>query len=278
MKVTFWGTRGSIAAPGKDTVKYGGNTTCLEVRLSDDSLIVIDAGTGIRKLGMKLVEKEEKKINIFLTHPHWDHIQGFPFFMPMYREGYQILVHGWPTTNRKVRNTITVQMEGTYYPVDFSSLSADIDFVEIEDLHLDYNSAKLSFLRCNHPVICHSIKFFEKGKTFVFMTDNELDDEKGETTWADFVSFCKGADLLVHDAQYTTDELALKKGWGHSSYLRVLQLARDSGVKQIGLFHHDPEHSDEFIDRMVTKCNEIIKSNGDSFTCFAACEGQEVEI
>ena len=155
----------------------------------------------------RLVANGEKDINIFLTHPHWDHIQGFPFFLPMYSKGCRIRVHGRPTTNRKVRNTITDQMEGTYFPVDFSQLSADIDFEEIEDYRLNYNSAKSSFLRCNHPVLCHGIKIEDHGKTFVFMTDNELDAINPVTDWKDFVEFCRGADLLVDDAQYTENEL-----------------------------------------------------------------------
>ncbi len=278
MRVTFWGTRGSIAAPGKDTVKYGGNTTCLEVRLSDNSLIVLDAGTGIRKLGLKLVREKAEEINIFLTHPHWDHIQGFPFFMPMYRKDFHIVIHGWPTTNRKVKNVITDQMEGTYFPVDFDSLSADIEFVEIQDLHLKYNGAKLHFLPCNHPVICHSIKIVEKGKTFVFMTDNELDANNPKSTWEQFVEFCKGADLLVHDAQFTPEELKTKKGWGHSSYLRALELAEEAKVKRYIMFHHDPEHTDSFIDSMLSKAQEKIKAKSINLLCNAAYEGMEIEL
>ncbi len=278
MKITFWGTRGSIATPGKDTVKYGGNTTCIEVRLGDGSLLIFDAGTGIRKLGDKLVKNNEKFINIFLTHPHWDHIQGFPFFAPMYMKGYKIWVHGWPTTNRKVRNAITDQMEGTYFPVDFSQLAADIDFIEIEDLNLDYNSARMSFLRCNHPVVCHAIKIEDHGKSFVFMTDNELDMEKPLTRWEEFVDFCQGASLLVHDAQFDERESAIRKGWGHSSYIRVLDLAREAEVAKLGLFHHDPSHSDSQVDAIVEDSQRRIKEENLGFECFGTREGQEIEI
>jgi phosphoribosyl 1,2-cyclic phosphodiesterase len=278
MKVTFWGTRGSIPTPGNETVKYGGNTTCLEVRLSDGSLIIFDAGTGIRRLGSKLIRNDERFINIFLTHPHWDHIQGFPFFEPMYKKGYRIWVHGWPTTNRKVKNTITDQMEGTYHPVDFSQLAAEIEFIEIEDLHLDYNSARMSFLRCNHPVICHSIKIEDHGRSFVFMTDNELDSVNPITRWEEFVEFCRGADLLVHDAQFTPEEAQAKRGWGHSSYRRALHLARDAQVKSLALFHHDPEHSDSAVDEIVSSSQRAVREQNLPFSCFGAREGLEIEI
>jgi len=281
MKIFFWGTRGSVASPGEDTVKYGGNTTCLEVRLSNNDLIVLDAGTGIRKLGIKLVKNQEKNIEIFLTHPHWDHIQGFPFFAPMYMKDYRILVHGWPTTNRKVKNTITDQMEGTYFPVDFSQLSADIGFSEINSYSMNYKNTIISFLRVNHPVLCLSIKIEEAGKTFVFMTDNELDAETPNTnftTWDEFVNFCSGADVLVHDAQFTPEELAIKKGWGHSSYTRVLELAKESKVKELILFHHDPEHTDRQIDQILLECQRLISQNGLKFKCLAAREGMVVEL
>ena len=281
MKVVFWGTRGSIASPGEDTVKYGGNTTCLEVRLSNNQLIILDAGTGIRRLGMKLIKNKESDINIFLTHPHWDHIQGFPFFTPMYLPGYKIVVHGWPTATRKVRHVITDQMEGTYFPVNFTQLSADIKFQEIKGLHLDYQGAKLSFLRANHPVICHSIKIEEGNRKFVFMTDNELKSKSSLTKvtgWEEFVDFCKDIDLLVHDAQFTTDEFEAKTGWGHSSYLDVLELAKQANVKKVVLFHHDPEHTDKDIDDILSQCQNIISRNGYNLECMAAWEGLTIEI
>jgi phosphoribosyl 1,2-cyclic phosphodiesterase len=281
MRITFWGTRGSVASPGEETAKYGGNTTCLEVRLSDRKLIVLDAGTGIRKLGLKLVKQQEKDINIFLTHPHWDHIQGFPFFGPMYIPGYKIQVYGWPTTNRKVQNTITDQMEGTYFPVDFSQLQSDIVFHEILNYEMDFHNAKLSFMRVNHPVICHSIKIQEGGRTFIFMTDNELDADMPHvyvSPWAKFVEFCSNADLLVHDTQFTPDELEKKKGWGHSSYIRVLELAKEAGVKGLVYFHHDPEHTDMDLDEMLLDGMNWVVRNGCNFKCFAAQEGMTIEI
>lgn len=281
MKVIFWGTRGSVASPGEDTVKYGGNTTCLEVRLSDNQLIILDAGTGIRKLGMKLIENHEQEINIFLTHPHWDHIQGFPFFTPMYIPSNKIVVHGWPTATRKVRHTITDQMEGTYFPVNFSQLSSDIVFEEIQGLHLDYKGAKMSFLRVNHPVICHSIKIEENNCKFVFMTDNELKSNSpltNVTQWEDFVEFCRDIDLLVHDSQFRPDEIGSKSGWGHSSYTDVLELARQANIKKLVLFHHDPEHTDKEIDYILDDCQRRIKEEGYNLECMAAWEGLTVEL
>lgn len=278
MKVYFWGTRGSIATPGEETVKYGGNTTCLEIQLSDGSFMIIDAGTGIRKLGMKLVKLDLDEINIFLTHPHWDHIQGFPFFTPMYKNNEHVIIHGWPTTNRKVKNVITDQMEGTYFPVDFSQLSAEIDFREIKSDTLEYNSAKLSFLRCNHPVICHSFKIEDGGKTFVIMTDNELDANSPKNSWEEFVEFCRGADLLIHDAQFTPEELKIKKGWGHSDYLRVIDLASEAEVEKLVLFHHDPGHNDRFIDKLVENSLDKIKKLKFPKFCIAAREGMEMEV
>ncbi|MFP4496808.1 MAG: MBL fold metallo-hydrolase [Vulcanimicrobiota bacterium] len=278
MEVEFWGTRGSVPAPGESTVKYGGNTTCLEIRLANGAIIIIDAGTGIRKLGHKLIKTDNKKIDIFLTHPHWDHIQGFPFFAPMYDKNSIVRVHGWATTNRKVQNTITYQMEGTYFPVDYSQLAAEIDFIEIDSNILNYEGATLSFIRCNHPVICHSIKFEEQDRTMVFMTDNELDAVNPNTTWEEFVNFCKNANLLIHDAQYTPVELDSKKGWGHSSFIRVLELANQANVEKLCFFHHDPDHSDKTIDDMVESARKYIKEQGYKFVLTAAKENLVVEV
>lgn len=279
MKIKFWGVRGSLPAPGGDTAKYGGNTPCIEVRPDDGSLLIFDAGTGIRRLGLWLLRNEcPVRAHIFLTHAHWDHIQGFPFFDPAYYAGNELVIAGCPRAGKTLRDLLADQMETSHFPVDLSAMKAKIDFYDgLCDGAYEVRGARVESIRSNHPGTALGFKLEEKGKRFVYITDNELSSrEAGALSFSEFAHFCQGAELLVHDATYTPQEMEQKKGWGHSSYDQTLELALKSGVKQLGLFHHYIERTDDEVDRIVDICKMEIEKRKSTLHCFATAEGLEL--
>ncbi|MFC1556318.1 MBL fold metallo-hydrolase [candidate division KSB1 bacterium] len=280
MKITIWGSRGSIPSPGQDTLKYGGNSTCLELRPANGGIIIIDAGSGIRLLGKKLI-KEAKSDQIFLllTHAHWDHLSGFPFFMPAYSNKFKINVIGGPKAQRSIKRYLSQQMNPPFFPIDMSLMNAEFKFgKEAPDIS-SVGSVKVSSIPLIHPNGGYGYKFHEECKTFVFLTDNEIGfAHSNSLQYQKYVDFCKGADLLIHDAQYTDEEYKITKGWGHSTYNDALKLALDAEVKQFGIFHHDPDRTDADLDQQVDKCNEFIAQAKSNLICFASKEKQEIEV
>jgi phosphoribosyl 1,2-cyclic phosphodiesterase len=280
LKLRFWGTRGSIPSPGPDTVKYGGNTTCVELRLDDGTTIIFDAGTGIRELGVEIVKRNENhQINLFLSHSHWDHIQGFPFFQPAYRGDTKIDIFGCPPTYNKLREILTNQMESKYFPINFNELKAQINFKAINNGKYPIGNATFSFIENNHPGTAYGFKVTENNHNLVFITDNELEPPNNKTTkWEDFISFCKEADVLIHDAQFLDQELLNTSGFGHSSYEQALKLGLDAKVKQLIFFHHNPGRKDDEIDRIVTENQNQLRTMNSNLILFAAKERQEIII
>ncbi len=280
LKLRFWGTRGSIPSPGPDTVKYGGNTTCVELLLNDGTLILFDAGTGIRNFGTKYLKRFTKyHINLFLTHSHWDHIQGFPFFTPAYNENVKIDIYGCPPTYNKLQDILTNQMESRYFPVNFSTLKSKIEFKPINDGSHPIGSATFSFIQNNHPGTAYGFKVEEDGKQIIFITDNELTPPKSKSTeWSEFVSFCHQADILVHDAQYLQHELDVNSGFGHSSYEQAVKLGLEAGVSHLIFFHHNPGRTDDEIDEIVMAMQKNLNSDMKLMSVSAAREGHDIEI
>lgn len=280
MKIKIWGCRGSIPTPGRSTLKYGGNSTCLEIRPDDGGIIIVDAGSGIRMLGKEILkDKTISEINMFLTHSHWDHISGFPFFTPAYFSKYKINVYGGPNDQAFLKKYFAHQMSAPFFPVDFSLMKASFAFgPECPDIG---TIGKLNFtpILLSHPNGGYGFKFEKGGKVFVFLTDNEpLYPHAGGLSRDTYVAFCKGADVLFHDAQYTDEEYKTTRGWGHSTYRDATQIAIDAGVKRFGLFHHDPDRTDEDLEIQVEKCKAQIKEAGAKIDCFAAAEGMEIEL
>jgi len=280
LKLRFWGTRGSIPSPGPDTVKYGGNTTCVELRLDDGTLIIFDAGTGIRELGSAILKTEQRHdINLFLSHSHWDHIQGFPFFSPAYQDGTTITIFGCPPTYNKLREILTNQMESRYFPVNFTELKAQIAFKAINNGEQLIGTSSFSFIENNHPGTAYGFKVSDNNRSFVFITDNELEPPNGKTTnWDDFVSFCQNVDVLIHDAQYLDSELKNNSGFGHSSYEQALKLGIDANVETLVFFHHNPGRTDLEIDQIVNKFKSYVQTKNKKLNIFAAKEGQTLII
>jgi phosphoribosyl 1,2-cyclic phosphodiesterase len=274
MEIRFWGTRGSIPSPGPTTLEFGGNTTCLEVVLRSGRRIVIDGGTGIRLLGQYLQTTVATiRIHLLLTHNHWDHLIGLPFFFPIYREDSEIQIDGWPLAYQAMQRVFDDHMGDGFFPVAFDELKAHTSFLNkisrnplvLDDVHIDA-------MPLNHPQGCLGFRFREDDQTLVFITDNELGLDGGYR-FPDFVKFAQGADLLIHDAQYLPEDMPLHRGWGHSSYEEAVQLALEAGAKALLLTHHDPGRTDAQIRDIIKRARKQVQASGLKLTVDAAREG-----
>jgi phosphoribosyl 1,2-cyclic phosphodiesterase len=297
MKLKFWGTRGSIPTPGKETVRYGGNTPCVEVRLRDNRLVILDAGTGIRELGEALMARGESvNAHVLISHPHWDHIQGFPFFKPAFISGNELTILGAQSKDVTLRQMVADQMNKVYFPVQLNELKAKINFRPLREGTTPIFDAELTSIYVNHPAFALGYRLDAGGHSLVYISDNEPFDRevarslknvekvitdkyaegKGDPNQRIF-DFARGADLLIHDATYTPEEYVNRVGWGHSHYLFTLKVAAEAQVKKLVLFHHDPSHNDDKIDEIVETCKKEIKTRNYKFDCIAAEEGMELQ-
>src|SRR5204863_2822960 len=263
---------GSIPTPGRNTVLYGGNTPCVELRTSEGWLIILDAGTGIRELARSLISRANGAPiagDIFLTNAHWDHIQGIPFFGPIFQRGNHFTIWGSQTLEGSIDRIVRDQMNPVVFPVTFEELDATIDFSAITDGAQQRQGFVVSAYPVRHPGGALGYRFTETmdgARSMVYISDNELGSGgKYETPvgWrSKLVEFVKGAKVLIHDTTYTAEEYDHYRGWGHSTYDDALALAIESGVKQLVLFHHKPERSDEELDQRLEACREIVKERG----------------
>jgi phosphoribosyl 1,2-cyclic phosphodiesterase len=252
MFVKIYGCRGSIPVANPWTHKYSGNTTCLYVESSAGDAIIVDSGTGIRELGAYLVKNKKDKMHLILTHYHWDHLQGFPFFTPAYLKHTRINIYG-TVKETSAQQALSYQMSFPYFPtITLSNLPAKFNFRELKT-RLKIGPVQIQAMDMNHPNYTKGLRFSEKGKSLVFMTDNEIFYQNRMDQYKKFVKFVRGAKLLIHDAQYTDEIYPKKIGWGHSTYSQVMKLAQDSSVKHVVFTHHDPLSNDEFIDAVVKK-------------------------
>ena len=248
MQLRFWGVRGSIPTPETDKMKIGGNTSCIELLLGEKR-VILDMGTGIRELGKKIVKEIESgktsEIIIFLSHTHWDHIQGFPFFNPIYMPGVKIVIYGPEKANRHLQVLLEGQMEYDYFPVKFSHLPSKIEFHELsEGVHSIMEGVRIEIKRHIHPAIAYTYRFEYKGKSIVYSTDTEHFHDVIDKR---VVEISKNTDMLIHDAQYTDQIIGFRLGWGHSTWKQAVKVATEAGVKKLALFHYDPDQSDEEI-------------------------------
>lgn len=245
MKLKFWGVRGSITTPEVDKLKVGGNTSCIEIDAGERKLI-FDAGTGIRELGRVLakdiISSKIKELNIFLSHTHWDHIQGIPFFAPVYFQDIQINIFGPYKANRKLENLISNQMEYDYFPVKFNHLPAKIKFYELnEGTHKIFDDIYITCKKHIHPGIAYGYRIDYNGKSIVYSTDTEHFQNSLDKR---VIELSEASDILIHDAQYTNDEINFRLGWGHSTWKQAIEISKIAKVKYLFLFHHDPDRTD----------------------------------
>ena len=279
MLIRCWGARGSIPVSGPEYIKYGGDTTCLEIRTRSDDIIIVDAGTGIRRLGNQLIKEGRYRYNFILTHGHWDHLMGFPFFKPLFLEYPEIIMHRGPFHKKFMESMFSKVMAPPNFPVRYSNLKARIIHNEGHPEKFEIGSMTVVPIQISHPNTGKGYKFIEDGKSFVFLTDNEQGFmHPGGLHNKEYLAFCKGADLLMHDAEYTPQEYKLLIEWGHSSYMDVLELAFKAGVKQLGLFHHNQERTDAEVDEIVEACQRAIQKRNSPLKCFAVGANMSFEL
>jgi phosphoribosyl 1,2-cyclic phosphodiesterase/DNA-binding NarL/FixJ family response regulator len=282
VRVQFWGTRGSIAKPGPSTTRYGGNTSCLEVRSARGTLVIIDCGTGGHSLGQKLMSGHAKGLrgNILISHTHWDHIQGIPFFAPLFSPDTEWDIYGPKGLRESLREALAGQMQYTYFPVTLDQCVANIRYHDLVEGAFTIDDIEVSTRYLNHPALTLGYRLQVDGATVVYACDHEphsrvLATGDGDITGQDLrhAEFLEGADLLIHDAQYTAKEYPEKIGWGHSPAEYVVRLGQYAKVKSIALSHHDPLRDDDALDRLIANLRQ--KS---ALDVFAAFEGQVVEV
>jgi phosphoribosyl 1,2-cyclic phosphodiesterase len=278
MRVKFWGTRGSTPVPGKDTIIYGGNTTCLEIDLAGGKKVIVDAGTGIRALGHELDSRgDEIELYLLITHIHWDHVFGFPFFLPIYKTSTKILVDGYSQCMKGLRYSFDNKMGDGFFPIRFEELNADIQFINrLSNGYLEIDGVIIDAVPLQHPQGGMGFRFREGDKTLVFLTDNEVSNDNGSLDR--YVPFCKGADVLIHDSHYRPEEISGHRGWGHSDYLSAIDLALKANVKKLILFHHAPERKDSDMIKMVILCQNIVKQKDATLQIEAAKENSAFDL
>jgi CheY-like chemotaxis protein len=296
MRVRFWGTRGSLAKPGPTTVRYGGNTSCVEVRTADGTLIVLDCGTGAHGLGQALLRGQSRPVHghLLISHTHWDHIQGFPFFAPLFVPGNVWDIYAPGGLGKCLEDTLAGQMEYAYFPVTLNQLGATIRYHDLVEGMLKLRDAHVSTRYLNHPALTLGYRLQVGSAVVVYATDHEphappaLGIVYSSGSEADalpahredqrHIEFLGGADLVIHDAQYTVAEYAQKVGWGHSPLEYTVDVALAAGVKRLALFHHDPLRDDEALDRLVEACRWRVAAVHGALEVFAAAEGQVIEL
>jgi phosphoribosyl 1,2-cyclic phosphodiesterase len=287
--VKIWGTRGSIPTPGPLTRCYGGNTSCYELRFGD-AVFICDAGSGIRELGNDLIARGASPLvaHLLLSHTHWDHVQGFPFFAPAYQAENQIIVYDKSPYEAKSFRMLSGQMSGDYFPVKFSELKANITWDHLADGAREIAGVKITTFDQKHPGGSLGFSFEYEGVKTVYATDNEIDQlVEGDRSIHPStpraiaqpqVDFVRNADLLIADGQYTEDEYNAHVGWGHPSIITLVDLAAQAGVKRLAVTHHEPNRSDKQVDALIEVARARAQALGSSVEVYAAREGVELKL
>ena len=295
MRLRFWGTRGSIAAPGPSTNHFGGNTSCIELTVEDGRRLILDCGTGARLLGNELMKNAPGPISatILLTHTHWDHIQGFPFFAPLFTPSNHFKVYGPDGAHLSLHDVLAGQMEHHYFPVELNQLAARISYCDIAEGTHQLDGLRVCAQQMNHPSATLGYRIEADGVSVCYLSDHEpfaeevwregalaparLDSiaNEGDRRHAEYMI---NADVVIHEAQYTPEEYPAKKHWGHSTYTYVVQLAVVAGVRRLFLTHHDPSHDDAFVARIEQRAQDLAQRLGSRMEVRCAYEGCEILV
>lgn len=289
-RLRFWGVRGSIPTPGSHTVHYGGNTSCVELR-ADGELIVLDAGSGIRPLGVSLRKEFKTKpinLNLLISHTHWDHIQGFPFFVPAYNPKNQVRILAFEGARKGLEATLASQMESPYFPISMQQMPGNLYVQELKDMEFDIGKVHVKAAFMNHPGICVGFRINTSGGAIAYCPDNELfrrlrATSESDTTFAErqdqkLIDFIRGVDVAIMDSQYDAQEYPDHVGWGHSCVDDTVDVAMKAGVGHLFLFHHDPDHDDAHITKMLNEARAQAKAADSSMKIDAAREGFELAL
>lgn len=296
----FWGVRGSYSAPFPTHLGVGGNTSCIEIRVGDH-VLVCDAGTGIIPFGAEMMKQREiRDLLIILTHYHWDHICGLPFFVPAFVPDWNITFFGPGQSRKDIEEHVSAQMRAPYFPVGTETWLAKIRYLDPpKNQSLSYGPFDVSYQSVHHPGITYGFRIHANGKTVLYISDNEclyldktirqkyrefseeeqrLMSEMQKEEYEAELKLIEGADILIHDAQYTTEDYQKKRGWGHSCYIDTINTAIDAGVKELYLYHHDPNYNDAAIDAIYDHCQKIIDERSSSLKCQIAREGMTLDL
>src|SRR6266404_5507929 len=284
MQVRFWGTRGSIPTPGHRTAIFGGNTSCVELTTTEGTTLVLDSGTGIRVLGLDMLRRPvPHRIHLLIGHTHWDHIQGFPFFTPAFLPGTELNIYGSVAFQRSLEDSLSGQMQYSYFPVKLQDLASRIHYTELEEGFFRIGDILVETQYLNHTAPTIAYRISADGATAAYVTDHEPfwnspGPEFHHPGDQRHIEFLKGADLVIHDAQYTNEEYKSKLGWGHSPTDYVTDVTLAAGAARLALFHHDPTHDDDAIKNIEAAQRARVQTSGSSLDVFAAAEGMEFEV
>lgn len=284
MKVRFWGVRGSIPSPGPATARYGGNTTCIEVRSDAGDLIILDAGTGIFPLAQTLLGELPVRAHVFITHTHWDHIQGLPFFQPLNTRGNSVRIYGAAQAGVPLEEILDRQMDPVVFPVPLKALAADLRITEISGGRFEIDGFLVEAFRLRHPGTTLGYKLVPArgGRTIAYLTDNELGPGGSYDVppeWRrELVRFLGGVDTLIHDGMYSEAMIESRAGWGHSTPEQAVDLAAEAGVRRLVLFHHEPEHDDGAVDALVIGARSYAAARAPGLQLEAAMEGMSLTL
>jgi phosphoribosyl 1,2-cyclic phosphodiesterase len=280
MKLTVWGARGSIPVSGTEYVRYGGDTTCVELETGAGETIILDAGSGLRALGKKLQGEGKKKFHLLMSHAHWDHLIGFPFFRPLYSKETTIHIHGCTNAQKSLRAFLEVAMSPPYFPVSLSDVPATLDFDDGCPAEMEFGGIRCETILLNHPNYGYGHRIWEGNRSIAFFPDNELDyaHPKGGT-FDDYAGFVEGVDLLIHDAEYLPDEYeSWSKGWGHSVLTDTIRLASEAKAGHLLLWHLNQDRSDDELDEMLAQARQLVADTSPGLTVDMARTGLELSV
>lgn len=288
MIVKFWGTRGSIPVPGENTLVFGGNTPCIQIKTSGDQIIILDAGTGIRELGKELIAGSNRNINLLISHSHWDHIHGIPFFLPLFRKDFHVNIFSCGENGVDSESIVDAQMQPSFFPVNKEVFNADVTYNSLSSGKA-YNIAGVTVEthRVNHSKGTLSFKITENNRSIIYMTDNEIrfelkdseiDIENLRNLNRELIEFCSGCDYLIHDSMYNLESFSEKIGWGHSNNVSLAYFSILAEVKNLVLFHYDPDYSDAVVKEMLNGTKKILQGCNKNINCIASSEGLEINL
>lgn len=281
LRATCWGTRGSIPSPGPATARFGGNTSCLEIRTDDDRCLIFDAGTGLRVLGNRLArEPRSTNVDLFVTHFHWDHIQGIPFFGPLHAEDTAMRIHGARQGGLDIETLLRAQMEPVYFSVPYETLGASLSFEHLSGTAWRDGGTEVAAYRVRHPADTYGFRIRTEQASVAYIPDNELLGASypvdGPEWYPGLVNFLQGVDILFHDAMFTDEEYPSVEGWGHSTFNQAVKLAEDAGVKRLYFFHHAPDRTDSDLLRIMEETQADVARRGSRLELGVAAEGEEL--